>query len=92
MGRTDIDTDEVRRRYANGESVKSLAVEYGAANETILKRLPERRPTGRPARADVDSAEIVRLHDEEGLSLREIASRFGIDKSTAGRRYAAASA
>lgn len=86
----DIDADEVQRRYDDGWSLRELAAAHGVAVGTITRRLSGRRSPGRRPRADIDTAEIVRLHDVEGISLRDIATDYGVAPSTITRRYAAA--
>lgn len=82
-----MDTDEVRRRYAAGESLRALATAYKVSTWAVRARLDTPRGRGRRPRADIDTAEIRRLHDEEGISLREIAVRYGVAPSTVTRRY-----
>lgn len=84
-----LDTEEVRRRYAEGETIKGLAIDLGCSSSTIHARLPaeQRRRPGRKAREDVDTDEIRRLHDEEGMSFRAIGEQLGVNKTTISRRY-----
>ena len=79
----ELDNDEIRRRYENGESSAAIGKALNVSSNTILNRLRElgitRRRSG-PA-PKYDDAEICRMY-KAGASVADIQEKTGA-KSTA---------
>jgi transposase len=80
--RDDISDDRLRELYVGDQlSAPDIAQQFGCATTTVYHRLDQlgipRRPKGCSA-ARPDKSELARLYIEQGLSLREIASRRGV--------------
>lgn len=85
-------TDEeiVERYFADDQPTTAmLAEEFDCDAATIGNRVKaagyELRPTNNIQRVFIDAKEAKRLHDEEGLSQDEIASRFKCSRPVVGR-------
>lgn len=81
--------DEVRRRYLDDPTmtIPRLASMYGVSQGTMWNYLAgHTRPVGQKPKTTMTTEEMIRLHDEEGLTYREIAQRAGIDRSAVSHR------
>lgn len=86
-----LNTGEIARRYAAGESLAGIAAIFGVNPETIRKRLDEagipRRPRGgQPGdRVKIDDAAMVTRY-LAGESEKTLAAAFGVDRNGIRRR------
>jgi predicted DNA-binding protein (UPF0251 family) len=84
------DAEIVKRYFAEDEPTTAmLAEEFDCDAATIGNRIKaagyELRPSNNIQRVVIDAKEARRLHDEEGLSQDEIASRFKCSRPVVGR-------
>lgn len=85
---TDIDAAEARERYRTGASTTQLAERFGVSVATINRLLPAdtKRARGWTAK-DVDTADIVRLREEEHMTWKQIGAAVDIHFTAARKRY-----
>lgn len=74
--------EQIAEAYLAGASMRRVAEDFGVTFPSVWRALQrvgvERRPsTHRAATAHVADEEVLRLHDEEGLSCAQIADRLG---------------
>ena len=85
------DVGRAIRLYSDGWSLRQISSDVGVAVSAVrtqlLKAGVEFRPAGHPARADVDTAQILRLRDDEGFSWAQVAQRVGMTTSGVRTRY-----
>jgi predicted DNA-binding protein (UPF0251 family) len=84
------DEEIVKRYFAEDEPTTAmLAEEFDCDAATIGNRIKaagyELRPSNNIQRVVIDAKEAKRLHDEEGLTQDEIASRFNCSRPVVGR-------
>ena len=85
--RVTLPCDELRTRYAAGQSTTALARHYGCSPTTVAKQLRACGVEVRDARfqpLDVDLALLRRLYLDERLPIAEIAARLGISVASVG--------
>lgn len=92
---SSADRDEIRRRFAAGESGASLARAYkvssGYVSEVVNGRGKKKRPgdaLSRPARVPLPAEKVQRVREiwaTGGVTQARIASDLGIDRSTVSR-------
>ena len=79
------------RLYRDGWTLRQISSDVGVAVSAVRTQLRkagvELRPAVHPARADVDTAQILRLRDDEGLSWPQVAERVGMTTSGVRTRY-----
>lgn len=77
---TAAEIDSLVGDYLAGGGIQELAERYGIHRATVFAHLRRRNTPRRRAGLDVDEqAEAVRLY-REGLSLRAIGRRMGVDR------------
>lgn len=72
-----------------GATARTIAQRFGIPPRTVMRWVRDAgvaRPRG-PRRNATADAEIVRLHEQEGLSFRAVAARVGVGHSTVAYRY-----
>jgi hypothetical protein len=90
---TEVQELEVAARYKAGLTERQLAERFGVPRASIQRALDRQQVPRRAQssnltrRDDVDTAEIRRLRDEEGLSWFWIARRVGMKPGGVRRRY-----
>lgn len=83
--RSDIDNEEVARRYLNGSTILTLSKELNMAPSAINERLKKADIPRRGKRLPIASEEIVALY-ESGRTAAEIADVFSVNKTCILRR------
>lgn len=77
---TPQQADEIRERYADGETAKQLAAEFGVSFHTISQYVEARRPgaAGVPSRIPkATQQEIADRYKAGGITLRELGEQYG---------------
>ena len=76
-------------RYRAGETRDEIAADLEVAPSTVTRWAgDEARRRGPRERADVDTGDIVRMRDRDGMSWRAISREAGMSVGGVRRRYA----
>ena len=82
--RLHLDLDALRRKYDAGDTMVSIAKDFGVSATVIGSRLREmgvearRRGSGLSEELTVDVSELRGLYEKDDLTIREIATRFNV--------------
>lgn len=90
MMNTVANTAEIVDLYNAGLLKRDIAKRLNISRKNVMKRLEEAGIPRRNrvlSRRDISTEELIHVYQEEGLSIRELARRYGLDRNAVLNRF-----